>query len=56
MYLSRCLIVPLLRASIDVRCGYGSVYRPFRRLMRAIDEVYVNAGLKDSGNMVNASW
>jgi hypothetical protein len=50
MYLSRCLIVPLLRASIDVRCGYGSVYRPFRRLVRAIDEVYVNAGLKGRGN------
>jgi hypothetical protein len=52
MYLSRCLIVPLLRAFIDVGRGYGSVYRPFRRLMRAIDEVYVNAGLKDSGNIV----
>jgi len=33
MYLSRSLIVPLLRASIDVGRGYGSVYRSFRRIM-----------------------
>jgi hypothetical protein len=43
-YLSGCLNVPLLRASIDVGRSYGSVYRSFRRIM------YVNAGLKGRGN------
>jgi hypothetical protein len=66
MYLSGCLNVPLLRASIDVGHGYGSVYRSFGRIMYAVgryvrrywmlsgvvevDEVYVNAGLKGRGN------
>jgi transposase-like protein len=65
-YLSGCLNVPLLRASIDVGRSYGSVYRSFRRIMYAVgryvrrywrvsgdvevDEVYVNAGLKGRGN------
>jgi hypothetical protein len=66
MYLSGCLNVPLLRASIDVGRSYGSVYRSFRRIMYSVeryvrrywrvsvdvevDEVYVNAGLKGRGN------
>jgi hypothetical protein len=57
---------PLLRASIDVGHGYGSVYSSFRRIMYSVgryvrsywrvsgvvevDEVYVNAGLKGRGN------
>jgi transposase-like protein len=65
MYLSGCLNVPLLRASIDVGRNYGSVYRSFRRIMYSVgryvrrywrvsgvvemDEVYVNAGLKGRG-------
>jgi hypothetical protein len=65
-YLSGCLNVPLLRASIDVGRSYGSVYRSFRRMMYSVgryvrrywrlsgdvevDEVYVNAGLKGRGN------
>jgi hypothetical protein len=40
MYLSRCLIVPLLKASIDVG------YTDYSGIMYAVDEVYVNAGLK----------
>jgi transposase-like protein len=35
-YLSGCLNVPLLRASIDVGHGYGSVYRSFRRMMYSV--------------------
>jgi transposase-like protein len=31
-YLSGCLNVPLLRASIDVGRSYGSVYRSFRMI------------------------
>jgi transposase-like protein len=65
-YLSGCLNVPLLRASIDVGRSYGSVYRSFRSMMYSVgryvrsywrvsgvvevDEVYVNAGLKGRGN------
>jgi hypothetical protein len=65
-YLSGCLNVPLLRASIDVGRSYGSVCRSFRRMMYSVgryvrsywrvsgvvevDEVYVNAGLKGRGN------
>jgi transposase-like protein len=36
MYLSGCLNVPLLRASIDVGRSYGSVYRSFRRIMYSV--------------------
>ena len=50
MYLSGCLNVPLLRASIDVGRSYGSVYRSFRKIVYSVDEVYVNAGLKGRGN------
>jgi transposase-like protein len=37
MYLSGCLNVPLLRASIDVGRSYGSVYRSFRRIMYSVE-------------------
>jgi hypothetical protein len=54
MYLSGCLNVPLLRASIDVGHGYGSGRYVRRYWMLSgvveVDEVYVNAGLKGRGN------
>jgi len=44
-YLSGCLNVPLLRASIDVERGYGSVYRSFRRIMYAVER-YVRCSMR----------
>jgi hypothetical protein len=49
MYLSRCLIVPLLRASIDVGRGYGSVYRSFRRIMYSVGRYVRCSGRMLSG-------
>ena len=48
-YLSGCLNVPLLRASIDVGHGYGSVYRSFRRMMYSVERYVRCSGRMLSG-------
>jgi transposase-like protein len=51
MYLSGCLNVPLLRASIDVGRSYGSVYRSFRRIVYSVERYVRCSGRRVSGDV-----